>query len=83
MAALAINGEQYSKPADTHLTTMQEKATLALFEYVMEKKVWNKNHLQKIDFEYEPVNKIDKKTGQPSNPYKIKKMVTRKQCTNF
>jgi len=57
----AINGEAYKKASDTHTTTMQEKASLALFEFIYEKR--NGTVFPIEDFHYDSINDINLDTG--------------------
>jgi len=68
----AINGELYKKASDTHTTAMQEKASLALFEYVYEKRGGTVFPIE--DFYYDSVNDINLDTGV-SKDYPMWKVV--------
>jgi len=57
----AINGEKFVKASDTHTTEMQEKASLALFEHIYEKR--NGTIFPENDFEYDSFNDINLLTG--------------------
>ena len=57
----AINGEKFAKASDTYTTEMQEKASLALFEHIYEKR--GGKIFPETDFKYDSFNDINLMTG--------------------